>query len=191
MIFNTAAGPINIVHPNQISRIIPRERIQSHPNNPYTYLENQDILPPTFSSIPTLPSFTTQTKYITNIENEEDYLLKTLVSDLNSRISIEDFPSFEDAICHMAMRFCQNYGDPTHAILFENNVMIMGEFKSSEISFKEVDKGRGTLIVYSPHKFSIFKVPTSNQYLYPANPKYNKYTQHIMLIETFKRLDLV
>lgn len=193
MIFNTAAGPVNIIHPDQIRSIIPREIVNSRPNASYNYLKNLNHTPFfTTSTQPTvIPSFRTESKSIVEIKSEEDYLLKALVSELNGQVSTEDYSSFEEAINDMAVVSCQNFGNPTHALLFENNTVIMGEFKNNEISFKQTSSTAGVLVVYSPLKFNIFKVPTSNQYMSPANPKYNKYTQHIMLIDTFKRLNLV
>ena len=197
MTFNSVAGPIEIVYPSNIEHITPHERIQCKSHFPqFGYLKN--LLPPlgVFSPSITLSTtavhnFTTGTSEIVKFHDKEKFLLHSLAKKLTSRYIDISATSFEEAIEDAALHCLTNFSTPTHAILFHNNVMIMGEFNSDSISFKEVTPDIGALIVYSPYKFNICKLPVSCPYMPPAHPKYDAYVQYVLIHETLKRLDLV
>jgi len=195
MIFNTIAGPVKIMSPSEIGTIVPHEQIQ-YTNNPnYGYLKNLMSPPTSFSmsvAINTqVANFTTATSEITTYTNKEGFLLESLVKQLTNRVLNISSNSFEEAVQDAAVECISNFGTPTHAIVFNNNTMIMGEFESSSISFKEVSPNTGALVLYSPYKFNICKLPEACSYLGSINPKYDSYTQYILILETLKRLDLV
>ena len=190
MIYNTIGGPVKIIYPSQIIDIIPTEQIQN--SRSYHFIKSLSAPSSLAHNLPATSSFTTQTNGIVNFGDKEDLLISSLVKELDDRVlTTVDAVSWENALADASVDCLENFGAPTHAILFENNVMIMGEFTHDNICFKEVTPNTGTLVMYSPHKFNICKMPGPAPYVGPANSKYNKYVQHIMILETLKKLDLV
>ena len=185
----TAVGPIRVIHPREMISLISKEDI-GKPVYEYSY--HTDSIAPFPSTGALDVEYTSQTKQIEHYHNLEHFVLDSFTKDLrnsDSKILLSETISFEDAVDAAACECMQQYGDPTHALLFSPNVIIVGQFDHSTISLKEIRPNMGTLVVYKPHRFIVAYSPNSCLRL-NVEPKYREFVSDVTIMKTMERLGL-
>lgn len=186
-----SSGDIDIISPKDVVKLIPKEKVYQTvqqyiqpPSSPIT---------PVFSGYggPAVQTYSRQVKTIEHYNDEEYFILNSFVKDLHYANRTLDLKpnTFQEAIEDASVECLNNFGMPSHAIVFNPNVVIVGQFDEDTIKFKHVGPGYGALIIYKPNVFSVIHSKEPCPWFQPEE-KYGQFVSNILLMETMKRLDL-
>ena len=171
MKIHSPGGTIEIIYPNQLVDLIPTSRI----DRPIVeYYESSSL--PTYNSVPYDPSYIKIIKEVDFFNEKEDFILKSLMNNLNC-LSIIDHSnsgySLEISLNDGVLDCLNNFGTPTHALLLGNCILV-GEFNDPDtLAFKELAPTHGVLIVYRPIRFAIVRLDNYCPHI-SNRSKYNK-----------------
>lgn len=184
---STSAGNIKIVHPSELMNLITTERIYQ------TVVQySAPVSTPVSLSNP-WPTATTYNRHVKTIEHfkdKEDFICNSFVKDLYNRLIPAVAPlSFYESVEDASVECLNNFGLPTHGVLFGPNILIVGEFTKDAITFKEAAPNQGVLVIYMPNKFSVIHLQEKCPGIH-VETKYNKYVSNILIMETMKKLEL-
>lgn len=192
----TSCSDVELIHPRDLVNVIKEEQVYSTVQQ---YAMSQPLIAaaPTFqgygqfSSTPT-QSFSRGVKQIELFKDKEYFILNSFMMDLHyhGRFTDNTAQSFEETIEDAAVECMNNFAQPTHAVVFNPNVVVVGEFHNDTVTFKTMSPYHGAVIVYMPNKFTVMYSPKPCPY-FPVEPKYGQFVSNILIGQTMKRLDLV
>lgn len=190
----TTAGQVEIVHPRDIIPLISREKVYqvvqqcNAPQNSGSQFAGYGT--PTTKQVPGAQVYSRSVVQVQHYSDEEYFMLNSLVAQLyETRVLNVEPSSFEEAIEDACVECLNNFGEPTHAAVFAPNVVVVGQFDSDVIKFKEVGPNFGALLVYVPNKFTIVHSPKPCPY-FNVESKYGQFVSNVLIMDTFARLGL-
>jgi len=189
MKFNTVSGDVEIIHPRDLLKILPVDNVHQTVQQYHTTLP---LPPATWSPSPiTTATYNRQVKMIEPFVDVEDFILDSLVRDIYGNVVESSGSTFDDAMNDAACECLNQFGSPTHAVIFNPNVIIMGDFTEPDsIVFKQMGPNHGALIIYKPKHFAAIHSKEKCPYIM-VEPKYGRYVSNVLIMDTIRRLGLV
>lgn len=195
MQFNTSAGAVEIIHPRDMVPLVPVEKVyqtvQQYPVQQTNIIASSQFSGYGPSTAPPVATYQRNVKTIDRFSDYEYFILNSFVSDLHGHGRVLDVKpeSFEEAVQDACVECLNNFGIPTHVVVFNPNVIVAGQFDKDAICFKEAAPNYGALLTYMPNKFTIVYSPKPCPY-FGVESKYGQFVSNVLIMGTMERLGL-